>query len=108
MTKADIEKHRNEDNLKLLISQMQQRFEKIAQGGGTKKLEKLRDEGKMSARERVDYLVDKGSEWLEIGAFAGYEMYTEHGGCPAGGVVYVGIGYVKGRQCMIMSPMTLR
>jgi len=102
MTKADIEKHRNEDNLKLLISQMQQRFEKIAQGGGTKKLEKLRDEGKMSARERVDYLVDKGSEWLEIGAFAGYDMYPEHGGCPAGGVI-VGIGKVKGRQCVIVA-----
>jgi 3-methylcrotonyl-CoA carboxylase beta subunit len=102
MTKADIEKHRNEDNLKLLISQMQQRFEKIAQGGGTKKLEKLRDEGKMSARERVDYLVDKGSEWLEIGAFAGYDMYAEHGGCPAGGVI-VGIGKVKGRQCVIVA-----
>ncbi|NUQ24791.1 MAG: acyl-CoA carboxylase subunit beta [Saprospiraceae bacterium] len=102
MTKADIEKHRNEDNLKLLISQMQQRFEKIAQGGGAKKLEKLRDEGKMSARERIAYLVDKDSEWLEIGAFAGYEMYAEHGGCPAGGVI-VGIGKVKGRQCVIVA-----
>ncbi|MBL7793247.1 MAG: acyl-CoA carboxylase subunit beta [Saprospiraceae bacterium] len=102
MTKADIEKHRNEDNLKLLISQMQQRFEKIAQGGGTKKLEKLRDEGKMSARERIAYLVDKDSEWLEIGAFAGYDMYPEHGGCPAGGVI-VGIGKVKGRQCVIVA-----
>ncbi len=102
MTKADIEKHRNEDNLKLLISQMQQRFEKVALGGGTKKLEKLREEGKMSARERIAYLVDKGSEWLEIGAFAGYDMYAEHGGCPAGGVI-VGIGKVKGRQCVIVA-----
>lgn len=102
MTKADLEKHRNEDNMKLLISQMQQRFDKIALGGGPKKLEKLRDEGKMSARERIDYLVDKDSGWLEIGAFAGYDMYKEHGGCPAGGVV-VAIGKIKGRQCVIVA-----
>ncbi len=102
MTKADLEKHRNEDNMKLLISQMQQRFDKIALGGGPKKLEKLRDEGKMSARERIDYLVDKDSGWLEIGAFAGYDMYKDHGGCPAGGVV-VAIGKIKGRQCVIVA-----
>jgi acetyl-CoA carboxylase carboxyltransferase component len=57
----------------------------IKKGGGEKRLQKLRDEGKMTARERIDYLLDKDSDSIEIGAFAGYEMYEEHGGCPSGG-----------------------
>lgn len=102
MSKINLEKSRNEDSMKLLVSNMQQRLEKIKLGGGAKKLEKLREEGKMNARERVAYLVDKGTEPLEIGAFAGYEMYEEHGGCPAAGVVVV-IGQVSGRQCVIVA-----
>jgi len=98
----DIEKNKNEDSMKLQISLMKHRLVKIRLGGGTKKLEKLQSEGKLSARERINYLVDKGTEWLEVGAFAGYEMYAEHGGCPAGGVV-VALGRVSGRLCVIVA-----
>ena len=56
----------------------------------------------MTARERVNFLIDEGSYFLEIGAFAGEGMYEEYGGCPSGGVV-CGIGYVRGRQCMIIA-----
>ncbi|KGE87646.1 MAG: acyl-CoA carboxylase subunit beta [Phaeodactylibacter xiamenensis] len=98
----DIEKSKNEDAMKLLLSRMQHRLEKIYKGGGERKIEKLHKKGKMTARERIERLIDKDSDFLEIGAFAGYEMYKEHGGCPAGGVV-VGIGYVSGRQCLIVA-----
>ena len=77
-------------------------MEKIYQGGGVKKIAKQHEKGKLTARERIDHLIDKNSNFLEIGAFAGYEMYKEYGGCPAGGVI-TGIGYIKGRQCMIVA-----
>ncbi|HPI07887.1 MAG TPA: carboxyl transferase domain-containing protein [Saprospiraceae bacterium] len=98
----DIEAEKNKDAMKLALSSLQRRLDKIHEGGGEKRLEKLHKEGKMSARERVDYLLDKGSPRIEVGAFAGYEMYTEHGGCPAGGVVVV-IGYIRGRQCIVVA-----
>jgi len=81
---------------------MNRRLEKIHEGGGAKRLEKLHKEGKMSARERVAYLLDTAKPQIEIGAFAGYEMYAEHGGCPAGGVVVV-MGYIRGRQCIVVA-----
>jgi acetyl-CoA carboxylase carboxyltransferase component len=102
MAKIDIEQSKNEDSLKLLLSRLNHRFERIALGGGEAKIEKQHKRGKMSARERIEYLIDKDSKFLEIGAFAGYEMYEDYGGCPAGGVV-AGIGYVRGRQCMIVA-----
>ena len=102
MSKIDLEKSKNEDALKTLISRMNHRLEKIKLGGGQKKIEKLHSQGKMSARERIDYLTDDDSYFLEIGAFAGFEMYRDHGGCPAGGVV-AGIGLVCGRQCVIVA-----
>jgi len=102
MAKIDIDKSKNEDTMKLLLSRMQHRLDKIVLGGGERKMEKLHKQGKMTARERIDYLIDDGSRFLELGAFAGYEMYEEHGGCPAGGVV-MGIGYVSGRQCMVVA-----
>ena len=98
----DLEAEKNTDALKLAVSNMHHRLEKIHAGGGPKRHEKLHAEGKMSARERVDYLLDADTNRIEIGAFAGYEMYTEHGGCPAGGVVVV-IGYVRGRQCVVVA-----
>ncbi len=98
----DIEKNKNEDTMKLLISKMKHRMIKIRLGGGTKKIEKLHARGKLTARERVNYLVDKDTEWLEVGAFAGFEMYEEHGGCPAAGVI-VALGYVSGRLCIIVA-----
>lgn len=100
--KMNIEQNKNEDRMKLLISEMKYHLVKIRLGGGTKRIAKLHQRGKMTARERIDHLVDKGTDWLEIGAFAGFEMYEEHGGCPAGGVV-VGLGYVSERLCIIVA-----
>lgn len=98
----DIEKNKNEDTMKLLISRMKHRLIAIRLGGGTKKIEKLHAQGRLTARERINYLVDEGTDWLEIGAFAGFEMYEEHGGCPAGGVI-VALGYVCKRLCVIVA-----
>lgn len=102
MAKIDLEKSKNEDSMKLLISRLNHRLERIKLGGGEAKIEKQHKKGKMTARERIDYLIDDESPFLEIGAFAGFEMYKDYGGCPAGGVV-AGIGYVSGRQCMIVA-----
>ncbi len=102
MSHQNLEFNKNEDHNKLLVSRLRQIMEKVALGGGKIRIEKLHSQGKMTARERVNYLIDKDSEFLEIGALAGYEMYEEHGGCPSGGVVG-GIGYVSGRQCMIVA-----
>ncbi|MDV7398538.1 carboxyl transferase domain-containing protein, partial [Arthrospira platensis SPKY1] len=100
--KVEIEANKNEDAMKLLLSRVQHRLDKISLGGGEHKIEKLHKQGKLTARERVAYLLDEGSSFLEIGAFAAYDMYAEHGGCPAAGVI-VGIGYVSGRQCVIVA-----
>jgi 3-methylcrotonyl-CoA carboxylase beta subunit len=98
----ELEASRNEDAMKLLLARMNRNLEVIYQGGGKKRIEKLHESGKMTARERIDYLLDKKRPVLEIGAFAGYEMYEEEGGCPAGGVVVM-IGYVSGRQCIVVA-----
>jgi len=100
--KIDIEESKNEDSLLLALSRWQRRLEEIYLGGGEKRIARQHEKGKMSVRERVAYLLDDKTDFLEIGAFAGYGMYKEHGGCPAGGVV-TGIGYIKGRQCMIVA-----
>lgn len=101
-TPINIEVEKNADALRLAVSNLNRRLEKIYEGGGAKRIEKLHKEGKMTARERIDYLLDTGSQRIEVGAFAGHEMYTEHGGCPAGGVVVM-IGYVRGRQCIVVA-----
>ncbi|MEJ6686321.1 MAG: acyl-CoA carboxylase subunit beta [Crocinitomicaceae bacterium] len=92
----------NEDKMRLKIRALEQAFEKVSLGGGKKKIDKLHKAGKLTARERVDQLVDKNSERQEIGAFAGHGMYEEYGGCPSGGVVVV-IGMVSGRRCVIVA-----
>jgi 3-methylcrotonyl-CoA carboxylase beta subunit len=102
MAKIDIEKSKNEDSMKLLLSRLNHRLDRIKLGGGEAKIEKQHKKGKMTARERIDYLIDDESTFLEVGAFAGYDMYKEYGGCPSGGVV-TGIGYIRGRQCMIVA-----
>ena len=94
--------NRNEDELKLLVSELHHRQAQVEKGGGEKKLQKQRDQGKMTARERVAFLVDQDKPCLEIGAFAGDGMYEEYGGCPAGGVVVV-LAYVSGKQCIIVA-----
>src|SRR5687768_8108870 len=98
----DIEFNKNEDALKQLSFQLKTRLKKVHLGGGEKAIAKQHEKGKLSARERIAYLIDESSEFLEVGAFAGEGMYKEYGGCPSGGVV-TGIGYVKGRQCMIVA-----
>ncbi|MDG1221775.1 MAG: carboxyl transferase domain-containing protein [Polaribacter sp.] len=98
----DINFNKNEDFNKLLVSDLRKRFAKVKLGGGQKRIDKHHEKGKMTARERVDYLLDNKTKSIEIGAFAGDEMYKEHGGCPSGGVV-VKIGYVKGKQCIVVA-----
>ena len=98
----DINFNKNEDFNKLLISDLRKRFAKVKLGGGKKRIEKHREKGKMTARDRVDYLLDSQKKSIEIGAFAGENMYKEHGGCPSGGVV-VKIGYIKGKQCIVVA-----
>ncbi|RXR23016.1 MULTISPECIES: acyl-CoA carboxylase subunit beta [Flavobacterium] len=98
----DLNFNKNEDHNKLLLSDLKQKFAKVKLGGGEKRIEKLHAEGKMTARERIDYLLDKDSKSIEIGAFAGDGMYLEHGGCPSGGVV-VKIGYIQGKQCIVVA-----
>ncbi len=98
----DINFNKNEDHNKLLLTDLKQRFAKVRVGGGEKRIEKLHAEGKMTARERIDYLLDAKAKSIEIGAFVGDGMYAEHGGCPSGGVV-VKIGYIKGKQCIVVA-----
>ena len=99
---ADLDIQKNKDHNQLLVSKLNFRLEKIYQGGGTKKIEKQHKQGKLTVRERINYLIDEDSNFLEIGAFAAYEMYEEYGGCPAAGVV-CGIANVSGRPCMIIA-----
>jgi 3-methylcrotonyl-CoA carboxylase beta subunit len=98
----DLNFNKNEDYNKLLITDLNKRLAQIKLGGGKPKIEKEHAKGKMTARERIDYLLDSKSKSIEIGAFAGDGMYTEHGGCPSGGVV-VKIGYIKGKQCVVVA-----
>ncbi|WP_306350419.1 acyl-CoA carboxylase subunit beta [Flavobacterium sp. '19STA2R22 D10 B1'] len=98
----DINFNKNEDFNKLLVSDLKQKLTVVKQGGGEKRIAKLHGEGKMTARERIDYLLDPKSKSIEIGAFVGDGMYKEHGGCPSGGVI-VKIGYVKGKQCIVVA-----
>ncbi|MBC7607266.1 MAG: acyl-CoA carboxylase subunit beta [Burkholderiales bacterium] len=98
----DINFNKNEDHNKLLLSHLKQQFARVKMGGGEKRIEKLHAEGKMTARERIDYLLDSKAKSIEIGAFVGEGMYAEHGGCPSGGVV-IKMGYIKGKQCLVVA-----
>jgi 3-methylcrotonyl-CoA carboxylase beta subunit len=97
-----MEKTSAENTLTTLVEKRDQYLQKIKDGGGKKAIAKQKEKGKLVARERIDYLIDKGTPFVEIGAFAGFEMYEEQGGCPAGGTV-AGLGYVSGRQCVIVA-----
>ena len=79
----DINFNKNEDYNKLLISNLKKRLVKVKLGGGQQKIDKHHEKGKMTARERIDYLLDANARSIEIGAFAGENMYQEHGGCPS-------------------------
>lgn len=92
----------NEDYNKLLLSGLNSKLIKVKLGGGQKRIDKLHSQGKLSARERIDYLLDKDSPSIEIAALAANDMYQEHGGCPSAGVV-VKIGYVSNKQCIVVA-----
>ena len=98
----DINFNKNEDHNKLLISELKKRLVKVKLGGGQERISKHHEKGKMTARERIDYLLDPKTKSIEIAAFAGEQMYKEHGGCPSGGVV-VKIGYIQKKQCIVVA-----
>ena len=94
--------NKNEDHNKQLAADLRKKLATVSLGGGKKRIEKLHNKGKLTARERIDYLLDKGVKSIEIGAFAGEEMYSEYGGCPSGGVI-VKIGYIHKKQCIVVA-----
>lgn len=98
----DINFNKNEDHNKLLVSDLKKRLAQVKLGGGEKSIEKHHSKGKMTARERINYLLDPKAKSIEIAAFAGDDMYENYGGCPSGGVV-VKIGYIKGKQCIVVA-----
>lgn len=98
----DINFNINEDHNKLLLSDLKHKLSQVKLGGGEKRIAKLHESGKMTARERIDYLLDADKNSIEIGAFVGDDMYQEHGGCPSGGVV-VKMGYIRGAQCIVVA-----
>ncbi|WP_421894310.1 acyl-CoA carboxylase subunit beta [Marinoscillum sp.] len=98
----DIKFNKNEDLNKQLVSELHRRLKKVHFGGGEGKIEKLHQKGKLSARERIELLVDSMDTFLEVGAFTADGMYEEWGGCPSAGVV-TGLGVVSGRQCVIVA-----
>jgi len=98
----DINFNKNEDFNKLQLAALKKKLVNVYKGGGEKRTEKHRDNGKLTARERIDYLFDAKSHSIEIGALVGDGMYPEHGGCPSGGVI-VKIGYIKGKQCIVVA-----
>ncbi|MBP7172490.1 MAG: acyl-CoA carboxylase subunit beta [Cloacibacterium sp.] len=98
----DIEFNKREDANRLKLSELNQLSNETKKGGGEKRLQKQREEGKLTARERISYLIDDNRDFIEIGLLAGHEMYKEHGGCPAAGVVAV-MGYVQGKQCLVVA-----
>src|SRR5690554_4639533 len=100
--KEELDFNMNEDAMRLKISELERELQKVYLGGGEKRIKKHHEKGKLTARERIDLLLDKDSYSFEVGAFVGKGMYEEYGGCPSGGVV-IKIGYVSGRQCIIVA-----
>ena len=101
-SKQELDQNKYEDEMRLKLSKLKRNLAIVYEGGGKSKIKKQHEKGKMTARERVDALLDKKSQRIEIGALAGDGMYAEYGGCPSGGVVVV-IGYIKGRQCIVVA-----
>ena len=98
----NLEFNKNEDHNRRQLAELQKRLAKVKLGGGAERIEKHHKKGKLTARERIEVLIDQDSTFLELGAFAGEGMYEEHGGCPSGGVV-TGIGYVHHRMCVVVA-----
>lgn len=102
MTKEELNFNINDDAMRLKIAQLERELSLIAEGGGKERVKKLHESGKLTARERIDLLLDPSTQRVEVGALAGFKMYEEHGGCPSGGVVVV-IGFVSGKQCIVVA-----
>ena len=102
ISKKELEFNKNDDEMRTKLSSLKRELATVYLGGGKKRIEKHHSKGKMTARERIDFLLDPDAERIEIGAFAGRGMYEEYGGCPSGGVVVV-IGYVSGKQCIVVA-----
>ena len=100
--KENLDFNKNEDNMKLLLADLKAKRIETHLGGGKKRIDKLKSQGKMTARERVNFLLDEGSRRIEIGEFAGEGMYPEHGGCPSGGVIVM-MGYIKKKLCIVVA-----
>ena len=98
----DLTFNKREDFNKLQLSKLRNKLNEVYLGGGKKRIEAHKNKGKLTARERIDYLFDDDQPNIEIGALVGDEMYKEHGGCPSGGVV-IKIGYVSGKQCIAVA-----
>ncbi len=98
----NLEQSRNEDAMRLMLSELKQKLDRVKEGGGARRQEQLKARGKMPARDRIHALLDPGKTPIEIGAFAGEDMYTEHGGCPSGGVIVV-LGYIHKRLCVVVA-----
>jgi len=98
----DVEFKRNGDFNRSLCAEVRERSRRVAAGGGEKKIEALHKKGKLTARERINYLLDKKADYMEIGELAGEGMYEEYGGCPSGGVVVV-LGYISNKLCVIVA-----
>ena len=102
INKTDLTFNKYQDENKRLLKTYQDLADKIHLGGGIKSASKQHKKGKLLARERIEYLKDDDADFLEIGTYVGYEMYEEHGGCPAGGVVG-GITRVSDRLCLVVA-----
>ena len=98
----NLEKEINEDALKMAWANLQERIRKIKQGGGKSRLKKLAEQGKLSARERINKLVDNPDDVYEVGILAAEKMYEEYGGCPSAGVVVV-ISHISKKRCVIVA-----
>ncbi len=101
-TPINLEFNKNEDAMKMAISDLKKINEQVKLGGGKKSIERHKEKGKLTARERLELLFDKNKPTLEVGLLAAYDMYPEQGGCPSAGVVTM-LGYVKGRLCMAVA-----
>ena len=98
----NIEFNKNEDFNRLQLAELRKKAAVVKLGGGKAKIDSQHKKGKLTARERIDYLIDKKSEFLEVALFAGEGLYEAEGGCPSGGTI-VGIGYVSNKQCVIVA-----
>ncbi len=94
--------NKREDYYKELLRKLNAERDKIKLGGGQKAIEKHKSKGKLTARERINKLIDNQKEFFELNSFAAYDMYKEQGGAPSSGTIY-GIGKINGRYHIIVA-----